>query len=57
LGVFFVGYHAMAGTAQGVLNHTLMGCEIQDLGLNGEPAGEIRLNAGLAGWLGCRCFC
>lgn len=51
-GVFFVGYHAMAGTAQGVLNHTLMGYEIQDLSLNGEPAGEIRLNAGLAGSFG-----
>jgi D-amino peptidase len=51
-GVFFVGYHAMAGTAQAVLNHTLMGYEIQNLWLNGEPAGEIRLNAGLAGSFG-----
>ena len=51
-GVFFVGYHAMAGTSQGVLNHTLMGYEIQDLSLNAEPAGEIRLNAGLAGSFG-----
>ncbi|MBI4014186.1 MAG: M55 family metallopeptidase [Candidatus Rokubacteria bacterium] len=51
-GVFFVGYHTMAGTAHGVLNHTLMGREIHNLWLNGEPAGEIRLNAGLAGWFG-----
>lgn len=48
----FVGYHARAGVPHGVLNHTWMGYEIQNLYLNGEICGEIRLIAGLAGWMG-----
>ncbi len=48
----FVGYHARTGTAGGVLNHTMIGREVQDVRLNGEPAGETRLNAALAGHLG-----
>lgn len=48
----FVGYHARAGVSDGVLNHTWMGYEIQNLYLNGEVCGEIRLIAGLAGSLG-----
>ncbi|KAB2369518.1 M55 family metallopeptidase [Actinomadura montaniterrae] len=48
----YVGYHARAGAERGVLNHTWMGREIQDLYLNGEVAGEIRLMAGYAGSLG-----
>lgn len=48
----FVGYHARAGVPHGVLNHTWMGYEIQNLYLNGEVAGEIRLIAGLAGSMG-----
>jgi D-amino peptidase len=46
---FFVGYHARAGTPDGVLNHTWMGREILDVRLNGEVAGEIRLMAAFAG--------
>lgn len=45
----FVGYHSCAGTEGGVLNHTLLGKEVQNLLLNGEPIGETRLNALLAG--------
>jgi D-amino peptidase len=48
----FVGYHARAGTPDGVLNHTWMGREILNVHLNGEVAGEIRLIAELAGWHG-----
>jgi D-amino peptidase len=48
----FVGYHARAGTAAGVLNHTWMGREILNVHLNGEVAGEIRLMAAFAGTYG-----
>jgi D-amino peptidase len=48
----FVGYHARAGVPHGVLNHTWMGYEIQNLYLNGEVRGEIGLIAGLAGSMG-----
>jgi D-amino peptidase len=48
----FVGYHARAGVPHGVLNHTWMGYEIQNMYLNGEICGEIRLIAGLAGSMG-----
>jgi D-amino peptidase len=48
----FVGYHSCAGTEGGVLNHTLLGKEVQNLLLNGEPIGETRLNALMAGHYG-----
>jgi D-amino peptidase len=48
----FVGYHSCAGTEEGVLNHTLLGKEVHNLLLNGEPIGETRLNALLAGHFG-----
>lgn len=48
----FVGYHAAAGNGDGVLNHTMTGKEILGVHLNTEPAGELRLNAALAGWFG-----
>jgi D-amino peptidase len=48
----FVGYHARAGVRHGVLNHTWMGREIQNVYLNGEICGETRLVAGFAGSLG-----
>lgn len=48
----FVGYHSCAGTEGGVLNHTLLGKEVQNLLLNGEPMGETRLNALMAGHFG-----
>jgi D-amino peptidase len=46
--VFFVGYHARAGSAPAVHDHTWMG-SIYNAMLNGQPMGEIRLNASLAG--------
>jgi D-amino peptidase len=45
----FVGYHSCAGTEQGVLAHTLLGKEVQNMLINGEPTGETRLNALLCG--------
>lgn len=48
----FVGYHAAAGHGDGVLNHTMRGREVLGVYLDGEPAGELRLNAAMAGWLG-----
>ncbi|MFF4775088.1 M55 family metallopeptidase [Microtetraspora fusca] len=48
----FAGYHARAGVQHGVLNHTWMGKEIQNVYLNGEICGETRLVAGFAGSMG-----
>lgn len=47
-----VGYHSCSGTEGGVLNHTLMGKEVQNLLFDGEPIGETRLNALAAGQFG-----
>jgi D-amino peptidase len=43
-GVAFVGYHAGAGN-EGVLAHTFLANSITGVWVNGEPAGEGRLNA------------
>jgi D-amino peptidase len=47
--VFFVGYHAQAGTAYSTLDHTYSGIVYQ-VSLNGRPLGETGLNAALAGY-------
>lgn len=47
----FIGYHAAAGNGNGVLNHTMEGT-VREVLLNDELAGETRLNAAFAGWLG-----
>jgi D-amino peptidase len=49
----FVGMHAMAGTARGVLNHTVMGTEWRSLYFNGTEVGETGINAALCGTWGC----
>lgn len=46
-----IGYHAMAGTAEGIMEHTLTGY-VHRLSLNGQPGGEIMLSAGMAGCFG-----
>jgi D-amino peptidase len=48
----FIGYHSCAGTEHGVLNHTLLGKEVQNFLLDGKPLGETRLNALLCGHYG-----
>lgn len=45
---FFVGYHARAGTARAILDHTYSD-RVYEVRLNGRPVGEAGLNAALAG--------
>lgn len=45
----FVGYHAAAGEADGVLAHTFIGAAFRSIRLNGEIASEGYFNAALAG--------
>lgn len=47
--MFAVGTHAMTGTPNGVLTHTLSHTRIDNVWLNGRPIGEIGLWAMLAG--------
>ncbi len=49
---FFIGYHGMAGAANAVMNHTLLGSCIQRVMLNGKEVGEAGLNAAIAGAYG-----
>jgi D-amino peptidase len=49
----FVGMHAMAGTRDGVLNHTVSGSEWHNLWFNGTRVGETGINAALCGTWGC----
>jgi D-amino peptidase len=51
-GVFFIGYHAAAGTTEAVLAHTWSGALVAGLWLNGREVGEVGLNAALAGAYG-----
>ena len=49
----FVGMHAMAGTPDGVLSHTVSGQAWQKLRFNGVEVGETGINAALCGHWGC----
>jgi D-amino peptidase len=49
----FIGMHARAGIAEGVLNHTISGSEIYELRFNGTAVGETGINAALCGAFGC----
>jgi D-amino peptidase len=49
----FVGMHAMAGTRDGVMNHTVSGQQWQNLWFNGTLVGETGINAALCGQWGC----
>lgn len=46
-----VGYHAMAGTTAGVMEHTISG-NVHRYWINGMPAGEIAMSAAAAGVYG-----
>ena len=48
----FVGMHAMAGSADGVLSHTVSGQAWQSLSFNGTFVGETGINAALCGHWG-----
>ena len=48
----FVGMHAMAGAAGGILSHTVSGQAWQNLRFNGTPVGETGINAALCGQWG-----
>ena len=48
-----VGMHAMAGTPDGVLNHTVSGTGWRSLAFNGTLVGESGINAALCGTWGC----
>lgn len=49
----FIGMHSMAGTADGVLNHTVSGADWQNLWFNGTRVGETGINAALCGTWSC----
>jgi D-amino peptidase len=52
-GALFVGMHAMAGTPDGVMNHTVSGTGWHSLSFNGRLVGETGINAALCGTWGC----
>ena len=47
-----LGFHAMEGVADGYLNHSFDSHHICNMWLNGEPSGEIGVNAYLAAYFG-----
>lgn len=47
--VFFTGYHAWAGTQNGVLDHTYRGTTVRQIKLGNLVVGEAGFNAALAG--------
>src|SRR3954471_16669817 len=49
----FVGMHAMAGTSDGVLSHTVSSQAWQSLKFNSTLVGETGINAALCGQWGC----
>ena len=50
--LFFIGYHAMAGTQYAGMEHTYSSTSIYNLKINGQSVGESEINAALAGHYG-----
>ena len=50
--IILLGYHAMAGTSNAILEHTWSSADWQNLWINGNPSGEIALDAAIAGEYG-----
>jgi D-amino peptidase len=48
-GLILLGYHAMAGTHNAILEHSWDSTLIQNIWLNGKISGEIAIAAGIAG--------
>jgi D-amino peptidase len=51
-GLILLGHHAMAGTPKAILEHTMSSSGWQNFWINGELAGEIALEAAVAGEFG-----
>ncbi len=50
--VFFIGYHAMVGTENGMMDHSYSSSLIYNIKINGQYVGEPEINAGVAGHYG-----
>ena len=48
----FIGQHSLAGVRNGIMAHSYSSLGIQNMRLNGKPAGEIAMNSAVAGWFG-----
>ncbi len=51
-GVFFIGYHARAGTHKAILDHTWSSRSVMNVWLNEALVGEIGLNSAVCGHFG-----
>lgn len=49
-GIAFLGQHAKAGVGAGIMAHSYSSLGIQNIRLNGKPAGETETRTMLAGW-------
>ena len=47
--LMLIGYHAMAGTQNAILEHSMSSASIQNYWINGNKAGEIAIDAAIAG--------
>lgn len=52
--VILLGYHARAGSEYAVLEHSMSSGSIQNYYINGKLAGEVAIDAGIAGDIGKR---
>jgi len=48
-GLVLLGYHAMAGTPEAILEHTMSSRAWQNFRMNGRKCGEFAIDAGIAG--------
>ncbi|MBQ6874819.1 MAG: M55 family metallopeptidase, partial [Lachnospiraceae bacterium] len=48
-GVILLGYHSMAGTAGGVLEHSWSSVNVQNVLISGKQVGELAMDAAVAG--------
>lgn len=48
-GVILLGYHAMAGTKNAILEHTFSSKNVQNFWINGKKAGEVAVDSGIVG--------
>lgn len=53
-GLILLGYHAMAGAPEAILEHTMSSAGWQNFYMNGVKSGELAIDAGIAGDHGVR---